>query len=160
MPQTTFRHIGPWHPLTILTISILFTPVVGSLLAAYNLRRMGYPKAAYKYYVASLIGLGGLYYMRSLSAFVGSILKADIPRVFLFPPVLQFLGLIYSPLLVGVPLAFFLYLLLQEQMSAWRQWHVIQYSDPDKVIWWHAYLTALILVLLTTMLLSLIPNRL
>lgn len=46
MQKSRFDRVRPWSPYTIIIILILFTPVVGGILAGINHRRMGFPKKA------------------------------------------------------------------------------------------------------------------
>jgi hypothetical protein len=132
---------GQWPTTTIVVISILFTPVIGSILTAINLRHLGAYNAARKYWVFAAISVGVLYYMKFVASFAAALFNTRPESIYLFPPILFFAGILFLPGWIGLPYTIFIYLLVYDQHYAWVKFRE---SSPLPIYskWWTAYIIA------------------
>ena len=140
----------PWHTTTVVVVSILFTPVIGSILAAINLRRLGAYNAARKYWVFAAISIGILYYMKFVASFAAALFNTSPESIYLFPPILFFAGTLVFPVLIGIPYAIFICLLVSDQYYAWIKFRE-RNSLPVYNSWWTAYIIASCLLVVLTL---------
>jgi uncharacterized membrane protein len=143
---------GQWPTTTIVIISILFTPVIGSILAAINLRSLGAYNTARKYWIYAAISLGILYYTKLVASFAAALFNTQPESIYLFPQILFFAGILFLPGWIGLPYAIFIYLLVYDHHYAW-----IKFRESNPLLVYNKWGTAYIIAscLLVVLVLSL-----
>ena len=131
-------------------ISVLFTPIVGALLAGINHRRLGFPKKAKREYAISLLTLLG--YSLLFSFVVGLIPR--LPLTFFLPPVIILKIAIRAPVpflvLFALPSALIILGIYVRQKASWNASPHTKYGHET---WWQAYTLAGLLMPVTGILL-------
>jgi hypothetical protein len=66
---------GPWSILTVLSISIIFTPIVGGILAGLNQISLGFERKAWREFLLSLFAF--IWYFIYFSDFSVALFRSD-----------------------------------------------------------------------------------
>jgi hypothetical protein len=133
----------PWSVLTIVITSIIFTPIVGGIIAGLNQINFGFRRKAWREFLLSLFAF--LWYSLYFFIVDQHILEGTL-RV--FP-----LAIIYSAILTLVHFLFFLALpfitivcaIAALQVRSWKQ-HGANQVEVD-LSWWSAYLLGSLLMI-------------
>ena len=148
---------GPWPLSTIVLTSVVFTPIVGSILAAVNEKRLGHPERHWMYYGLCIFSfLWYIFFISFLHYHMSDILDGvgflELPAR-LLPPLHVFISVLLFPftnepylaLLPTLPFAAIIYGIVILQRQSWNEERVKQIglSSP-----WFAYLFSAFITLI------------
>lgn len=142
----TFSNSRPWSLSTTVLASVVFTPIIGGILAALNERHLGHPEKQRKYYQLCFITF--LWYSIYNSYFLSYTWIPLGPLAFPFVnfPSAVVASLVSSPastiLFLVFPSLIIIYRIFTLQRQSWHEDKVKQISLRP---WWTAYLFGVVL---------------
>ena len=132
----------PWSILTVVLISIIFTPIVGGIIGGLNEARLGFNRKVWREFLLSFLAF--LWYSVYFSIIDHHIVEGTLR---IFP-----LAIFYSARLTPEPFLFFLaipfvIIICAIGVLQIRSWKELSTNKTELAPWWSAYLVSIFLML-------------
>jgi hypothetical protein len=129
-----------WSILTVILISIFFTPIVGGIIAGLNQKRLGFKEKAWREFLISLVAFAwySIYFNRSD--------EHAMAAAHLIPQIALYISATMTPipffLFLVVPFALIIFLITLFQRKSWN----MRMQPINTAPQWSAYLESILLL--------------
>lgn len=153
MSQSTKK---PWSITTVILVSIIFTPIIGGIIAGLNQIRLGFRKNCWREFLLSLFAFiwYSLYFFIVDEQLIQTPWGHMMPNMLLIYHLAFFYSARYAPLLfiffLAVPFGLTVYKIALLQTMVWKQFNT---NQIEVATWWSAFLLSMFLMFVASILL-------